>query len=213
MKTPVQERGRSTRAPGRCGRSCSVSRPWSHSASLPAAAASEGGEGRAAADGTIAVNWGTEPPSLDPGLATDTTSSSILLNLMDPLVILTNDPEPVPNLSESWDITSGGRIVTFHLRPDGRWTNGDPVTARDFEFSWKRTISPDLGADYAYAYQFFGIVGSDHVLLEAWSCLRLRGTGDVSRHSLESARDSRSRPLARKAPANRQSVSPTMARP
>ena len=44
------------------------------------------------------------------------------------------------------------------LRDDLKWTNGDPVTAEDFEYSWKRTVSPELGADYAY--QFYGIVGA-----------------------------------------------------
>ena len=117
-----------------------------------------GGDGgdEAAADGVITVNWGTEPPSLDPGLASDTTSSNILLNIMDPLVKLGENLEPVPSLAESWDVS--GKTVTFRLRDDGRWTNGDPVTAEDFEYSWKRTISPDLAADYAY--QFFGIVGA-----------------------------------------------------
>jgi oligopeptide transport system substrate-binding protein len=109
-------------------------------------------------DQVININWGAEPPSLDPGLATDTTSADVLLNIMDPLVKLGDDLKPVPSLAKSWDISSGGTTVTFHLRDDGRWTNGDPVTAHDFEWSWKRTISPDLAADYAY--QFFGIVGA-----------------------------------------------------
>ena len=113
-----------------------------------------GGDGN-----TITVNWGTEPPSLDPGLATDVTSSNILLNIMDPLVKLGDDLEPVPSLAESWQESDGGKTVTFKLRTDGRWTNGDPVTANDFEYSWKRTISPELAADYAY--QFFGIVGAE----------------------------------------------------
>jgi ABC-type oligopeptide transport system substrate-binding subunit len=117
----------------------------------------DGGE-PGVADGVITVNWGSEPPSLDPGLASDTTSSNIITNVMDPLVKLDADLEPVPNLAESWEITNNGRTVTFHLRQDGRWTTGDPVTAQDFEWSWKRTISPDLAADYAY--QFFGIVGA-----------------------------------------------------
>ena len=107
---------------------------------------------------TITVNWGTEPPSLDPGLATDTTSSNILLNIMDPLVKLGDDLKPVPSMAESWDISDDGKTVTFHLRSDGKWTNGDPVTANDFEYSWKRTLSPELAADYAY--QFYGIVGA-----------------------------------------------------
>jgi oligopeptide transport system substrate-binding protein len=117
----------------------------------------DGGSG--SGDNTITVNWGTEPPSLDPGLATDVTSSNILLNIMDPLVKLGDDLEPVPSLAESWQESDGGKTVTFKLRTDGRWTNGDPVTANDFEYSWKRTISPELAADYAY--QFFGIVGAE----------------------------------------------------
>ncbi len=108
--------------------------------------------------GTITVNWSTEPPSLDPGLATDTTSANILQNIMDPLVKLGPDLKPVPSLAQSWTQSDGGKTVTFKLRSDGRWTNGDPVTANDFEYSWKRTISPELAADYAY--QFFGIVGA-----------------------------------------------------
>jgi oligopeptide transport system substrate-binding protein len=114
--------------------------------------------GAKAADQVLTIAWGAEPPSLDPGLATDVTSSNILLNIMDPLVTLGGDLEPVPGLAESWDVSEDGKTVTFHLRSDGKWTNGDPVTAEDFEWSWKRTISPDLAADYAY--QFYGIVGA-----------------------------------------------------
>jgi oligopeptide transport system substrate-binding protein len=77
---------------------------------------------------------------------------------MDPLVKLGDDLAPVPSLAESWDVSKDGKTVTFHLRSDGKWTNGDPVTAQDFEYSWKRTISPELAADYAY--QFYGIVGA-----------------------------------------------------
>ncbi len=120
-------------------------------------AADEGG-GAEAADQTITVNWGAEPPSLDPGLATDVTSSGILLSIMDPLVSLGDDLEPIGQLAESWETSEDGLTVTFTLRDDGRWTNGDPVTAEDFEWSWKRTISPELAADYAY--QFYGIKGA-----------------------------------------------------
>ncbi len=118
----------------------------------------QGPTGGQAADQVITINWGTEPPSLDPGLATDVTSSNILLNIMDPLVRLNKQLQPVPGLARSWDVSSDGKTITFHLRRDGRWTNGDPVTAQDFVYSWKRTISPGLGADYAY--QFYGIVGA-----------------------------------------------------
>jgi oligopeptide transport system substrate-binding protein len=111
-----------------------------------------------AAEQVLTINWGAEPPSLDPGLATDVTSAQIILNIMDPLVKLGKDLEPVPNAAESWDVSEDGKTVTFTLRDDLEWTNGDKVTAGDFVYAWKRTISPDLAADYAY--QFFGIVGA-----------------------------------------------------
>jgi oligopeptide transport system substrate-binding protein len=116
-------------------------------------------DGAAAPEQVITVNWGTEPPSLDPGLATDTTSAAILLNIMDPLIKLDENLDPVPYAAESWDISEDGTTYTYHLRDDLMWTNGDPVTAGDFEYGWKRTISPELGADYAY--QFFGIAGAE----------------------------------------------------
>ena len=117
-----------------------------------------GGGTAAAAEQVLRMGWGAEPPSLDPGLATDTTSSNVLLAIMDPLVRLnpeTNEAEP--SLAESWDISEDGKTITYHLSPDGKWTNGDPVTAGDFVYSWKRTLSPELAADYAY--QLYGIMG------------------------------------------------------
>jgi oligopeptide transport system substrate-binding protein len=116
------------------------------------------GGGGAAAEQVITVNWGTEPPSLDPGLASDTTSSAIIKNIMDPLITLDDDLNPVANAAESFEVSEDGITVTLTLRDDLEWTNGDAVTAEDYEWSWKRTVSPELGADYAY--QFFGIVGA-----------------------------------------------------
>jgi oligopeptide transport system substrate-binding protein len=121
--------------------------------------ATGGGGTTPAGNQTFTMAWSAEPPSLDPGLATDTTSSNILLNIMDPLVRLnpeTNAAEP--SLAESWDVSKDGKTVTYHLRQDGKWTNGDPVTASDFVYSWKRTLSPELAADYAY--QLYGIAGA-----------------------------------------------------
>jgi oligopeptide transport system substrate-binding protein len=145
---------------------------------LLVAAVACGGSNEGASDGKkaekqeVTINWGTEPPSLDPGLATDTTSANILLNIMDPLVKLGENLEPIPSLAESWEVSADGKTVTFNLRADGAWTNGDPVTAQDFEYSWKRTLSPRLGADYAY--QFYGIVGAQEYNSCKTNCARLR---------------------------------------
>jgi oligopeptide transport system substrate-binding protein len=110
-----------------------------------------------AAEQVLRIAWGAEPPSLDPGKATDTTSSNVILAIMDPLVKLNPDTlEPEAALAESWTVE--GPIVTFKLREDATWTNGDPVTAQDFVYSWKRTLSPELAADYAY--QLYGVTGA-----------------------------------------------------
>ena len=105
----------------------------------------------------ITVNWGTEPPSLDPGLAADTTSANILLNIMGPLVKLDENLKPSRRGREV-ETSEDGKTVTYMLRDDLKSSNGDPVTARDFVYSWKRTVSPELGAENAY--EFYGIVGA-----------------------------------------------------
>ncbi|HVS85334.1 MAG TPA: peptide ABC transporter substrate-binding protein [Gaiellaceae bacterium] len=110
------------------------------------------------ANSTLRMAIGSEPPSLDPGLATDTTSSFVVLNTNVPIVYLGAAPDlkPEPGLAQSWDVN--GSSVTLHLRKDVKWSDGTPVTANDVVYSWLRTISPQLGADYAY--QFYGITGA-----------------------------------------------------
>jgi ABC-type oligopeptide transport system substrate-binding subunit len=108
---------------------------------------------------TVTISIGAEPPSLDPGLATDTTSATIIANINDPIIRLSQTPALTPlhtGLAQSWTVK--GSTVTLHLRHNDHWTNGKPVTAQDVVGSWLRTISPELAADYAY--QFYGIVGA-----------------------------------------------------
>jgi len=107
----------------------------------------------------LRMSIGAEPPSLDPGLATDTTSASVLFNLMDSLIVLGKPPalKAMPGAASSWSVK--GANVVLNLRHDVRWSNGQPVTAQDYVWSWLRTISPELAADYAY--QFFGIKGAE----------------------------------------------------
>jgi oligopeptide transport system substrate-binding protein len=59
------------------------------------------------------------------------------------------DLHPVPGVAESWDISPDGLEYTFHLRANARWSNGDPVTAPDFVASFRRLLTPSLGADNA----------------------------------------------------------------
>ena len=121
--------------------------------------AATGKLGRTGKAGVLRMSVGAEPPSLDAGLATDTTSSSILYNIMDPLIRLGPGPalKAEPGGAKSWTVK--GAVVTLNLNPAVKWWNGAPTTAQDYVYSWLRTISPELGADYAY--QFFGIKGAE----------------------------------------------------
>jgi oligopeptide transport system substrate-binding protein len=124
-----------------------------------AGASAVAGTDKSQARTTLRMAIAAEPPSLDPGLATDTTSADMLFNTMDPLIRLGRPPglKALPGAASSWSVK--GAKVTLNLRRNVRWTNGQPVTAGDYVWSWLRTISPDLGADYAY--QFYGIKGAE----------------------------------------------------
>jgi len=84
----------------------------------------------------------SEPPSLDPANATDSTSGTILNQVMEGLVRIAPDGKPHPAVAEKWEVSKDGKEITFHLRKDAKWSNGDPVTAHDFEYAWKRVLDP-----------------------------------------------------------------------
>ena len=94
---------------------------------------------------------GTEPEGLDPHLVTGVTEHQILLALLEGLVTRNGKTlEIEPGVARSWDRSADGRTYTFHLDPAARWSNGEPVTAQDFLFSFERILTPALGAPYAY---------------------------------------------------------------
>jgi oligopeptide transport system substrate-binding protein len=87
---------------------------------------------------------------MDPQLITTLNDSHISIALFEGLT--TPDPvtlEPRPGVAASWDYDEKTLTWTFHLRPEAKWSNGDPVTAHDFVFSYERMLGPGLGADYA----------------------------------------------------------------
>ena len=101
------------------------------------------------------LHWGngTEPQELDPHIVTGIPEHHIIIALMEGLVL--KDPatlEPIPGVAERWEISADGLEYTFHLRANARWSNGDPVTAQDFSWSWWRALQPSLGNLYAYMY-------------------------------------------------------------
>lgn len=96
------------------------------------------------------VNLGTEPPSLDWSLATDHVSFNVIANLMVGLTEFDKELKPAPVIANSWEVQNGGRKIVFRLRDDVNWSDGKPVRAQDFEYSWKRLLDPKTASQYAY---------------------------------------------------------------
>ncbi|MDR6226282.1 peptide ABC transporter substrate-binding protein [Desmospora profundinema] len=95
------------------------------------------------------MTFPTEPPTLDSSLASDAYSFDILNNVMEGLYRLNKDNKPEPAMASSVDISDDKTTYTFSLR-DANWSNGEPVTAHDFEYAWKRTLNPETKAEYSY---------------------------------------------------------------
>ena len=93
---------------------------------------------------------GSEPQYLDPHLANSVSAHNVIIALIEGLV--SEDPKtlkPVPGVAEKWEVSEDGLVYTFHLRKNAKWSNGDPVTAQDFVFSYKRILNPELASQYA----------------------------------------------------------------
>jgi len=102
-------------------------------------------------EGVLHMSIGAEPADLDPQTVTGTGDAKIIQSLFDPLVSFEPGTlAPVPALAERWEISDDGLTYTFHLRSDARWSNQDPVTAQDCVESWRRILTPSLGAEYSY---------------------------------------------------------------
>ena len=95
-------------------------------------------------------NNASEPGSLDPALAQGTHESWVLDHTFEGLMKLDQEGKVVPGMAKDYKLSDDSLTYTFTIRDDVKWSNGEPVTANDFEFAWKRAIDPDLAADYAF---------------------------------------------------------------
>ncbi len=91
-----------------------------------------------------------EPATLDPAKSTAIPESLIELQIFEGLTRLDAHDQPAPGTAERWEISPDGLQYRFYLRPDAQWSNGEPVTAQDFEFAWKRALSPEAASENAY---------------------------------------------------------------
>jgi oligopeptide transport system substrate-binding protein len=111
---------------------------------------------KAAVAQEVTYNLGVEPATIDPALSQGNPEANVILQTMDGLTRINNKNVPVPAIAKSWTISKDRKTYIFTLR-DAYWTNGTPVTAYDFEYAWKRALSPELAG--VYAYQLYYISG------------------------------------------------------
>jgi oligopeptide transport system substrate-binding protein len=111
-------------------------------------------ESGSGADGKVAqeitVNAMSEPPDLDPALATDTTSGWVMDHVFEGLYTKDKEGKPVLGTASKADVSEDGKTYTFTIRDDAKWSDGSNVTAEDFEYAWKRVLNPDTGSSFAF---------------------------------------------------------------
>ena len=100
------------------------------------------------------LNWteSVDIASVDNSQATDTLSFNILLNTQDSLYRLDKNGKPQAALAQKTTISKDGKTYTFKIRPHAKWSNGDPITAKDFVYSWRRVVNPKTGSQNAFNF-------------------------------------------------------------
>ena len=126
-------------------------------ASTSSAAASESTEGataEAAAETTatgsgFTVQLGPNPETLDPALNSAVDGANTIITIFEPLLLIDENNDVIPGQAESYDVSEDGLTWTFHMRDGLKWSDGSDLTAKDFEYSFKRMADPNTAAPYA----------------------------------------------------------------
>ncbi|WP_386692106.1 MULTISPECIES: ABC transporter substrate-binding protein [unclassified Lonepinella] len=112
----------------------------------------------------ITINNGAEPQSFDPHLTEGVPESEVVSQLLEGLATVDSDGNTVPGVAESWDHSADYKTWTFHLRKDAKWSNGDPVTAQDFVFSWQRLVTPATASPYASFLTYMQVANAQDII-------------------------------------------------
>lgn len=115
-------------------------------------------------DKILRIAKDTNINTLDTNLATDGLSFEVIEAFTDGLLDYDANGSIVNRLAESYDVSDDGKVYTFKLRKDAKWSNGDAVTANDFVFSWRRLADPATASEYNYMITTADIVNGAEVL-------------------------------------------------
>ncbi|MFC3745491.1 peptide ABC transporter substrate-binding protein [Paenibacillus sp. GCM10012306] len=142
------------------------------------------GDEKLAADQTLRLNMSADVPTFDPGQAQDSQSNVALKLMYEGLVRIDKDGKEGPGVAEKWDVSADGLVYTFHLR-DSQWSNGDPVTANDFVFAWKRVLDPATVPAPPYAQQLYYLKNAEQFNKGEIKDFSQVGVKAVDDHTLE----------------------------
>ena len=112
---------------------------------------------------TLVMNNGTEPETLDPGKSSGVPEDNIQRQLLEGLVVVGKDGKIAPGVATSWE-NKEFKVWTFKLRDNAKWSNGDPVTAEDFVYSWQRLTDPKTASPYGSYLVDAHVVGAQAIL-------------------------------------------------
>ena len=107
----------------------------------------------------LRINIVTEPTALHPALAADATSGGVLIQTFEGLTRIDKNGVPQPAMAKDIQVSDDQLTYTFTIRKDANWSNGDPVTANDFVYTWKWVLNPENQSQYAY--QLYAIKGAE----------------------------------------------------
>ncbi|MDE9452906.1 oligopeptide ABC transporter substrate-binding protein OppA [Xenorhabdus bovienii] len=111
----------------------------------------------------VTVNNGVEVASLDPHKVEGAPETAIIRNLLEGLVTTGPDGETVPGVAEKWE-NQDYKVWTFYLRDNAKWSDGKPVTAHDFVYSWRRLADPKVGSPYTSYLQYTYVQNAEDIL-------------------------------------------------
>jgi len=132
--------------------------------SLPAFAATHPVTGEELAANQNYTYWLLDAiKSLDPQINTDVEGSDILRSLFEGLYNEGPTGELEPGVATGYDLSDDKMTYTFHLRADANWSNGDPVTANDFVYSWRRLADPAFASEYAWYMELMQVVNAAEI--------------------------------------------------
>ena len=124
---------------------CGGSKSGSTATSGSAAGSTAGGVNTAG----FTVQYGSNPETLDPALNSAIDASNTIITIFEPLLLINENNEVVGGQAESWEASEDGLTWTFTMRDGLKWSDGTDLTAKDFEYSFKRMANPDTAAPYA----------------------------------------------------------------